>query len=44
MKGLVAGIFPGVDIGWLIVPMRGEEMRHLIRERLQELREKEGVQ
>ena len=32
MKDLVAAIFLGVGIGWLIVPMRGEEMRHLLRE------------
>lgn len=38
MKGLVTGIFLGVGIGFLLAPMRGEEMRHLVRERWQELR------
>ena len=43
MKGLVTGIFLGVGIGFLLAPMSGEEMRHLVRERWQELRENELV-
>ena len=43
MKGLVTGIFLGVGIGFLLAPMRGEEMRHLVRERWQELRGNELV-
>ncbi len=43
MKGLVAGIFLGVGIGWLTAPMRGEELRRLANARLQELRENETL-
>jgi gas vesicle protein len=43
MKGLITGIFLGVGIGWLFAPMRGEEMRNLVSERFQELRENEIV-
>jgi hypothetical protein len=32
MKGLVTGLFLGVGIGFLLAPMRGEEMRRLLNE------------
>ena len=38
MKSFIRGILFGVGIGLLVAPMRGEEMRRLVGERLQELR------
>src|SRR5947209_4445711 len=38
MKSFIRGILFGVGIGLLVAPMRGEEMRRLVAERLQELR------
>ena len=38
MKSFLRGILFGVGIGLLVAPMRGEEMRRLVGERLQELR------
>ena len=38
MNSFVRGMLVGVGIGLLVAPMRGEEMRRLVGERLQELR------
>jgi len=38
MKSFLRGMLFGVGIGLLVAPMRGEEMRRLVSERLQELR------
>lgn len=38
MKGLTTGILLGVGIGLLFAPMPGEEMRHLLGKRFQDLR------
>src|SRR5947207_8523910 len=38
MKSFIRGMLFGVGIGLLVAPMRGEEMRRLVSERLQELR------
>ncbi len=38
MKSFIRGMLFGVGIGLLVAPMRGEEMRRLVGERLQELR------
>ena len=38
MKSFLRGMLFGVGIGLLVAPMRGEEMRRLVGERLQELR------
>src|SRR5881227_709806 len=38
MKSFIRGMLVGVGIGLLVAPMRGEEMRRLVGERLQELR------
>src|SRR6266480_1323057 len=38
MNSFVRGMLFGVGIGLLVAPMRGEEMRRLVGERLQELR------
>src|SRR6266702_3823594 len=38
MKSFIRGMLFGVGIGLLVAPMRGEEMRRLVAERLQELR------
>ena len=38
MKSFIRGILFGVGIGLLVAPMRGEEMRRLVSQRLQELR------
>lgn len=38
MSRFLNGILVGVGIGLLIAPMKGEEMRRLLRERYQELR------
>jgi len=38
MGRLLNGVLVGVGIGLLIAPMPGEEMRHLLSQRFQELR------
>ena len=38
MKHFVRGMIVGVGIGMLVAPMRGEEMRSLLRQRFAELR------
>ena len=38
MNKFVKGILVGVGIGLVVAPMRGEEMRKLLKERLQEVR------
>ncbi|WP_376794250.1 YtxH domain-containing protein [Thermogemmatispora sp.] len=38
MNNFFRGVLVGVGIGLLIAPMRGEEMRRLLSERLQQLR------
>ncbi|GER85818.1 MAG: YtxH domain-containing protein [Thermogemmatispora sp.] len=38
MNNFFRGVLVGVGIGLLIAPMRGEEMRRLLGERLQQLR------
>ncbi|WP_052888878.1 YtxH domain-containing protein [Thermogemmatispora carboxidivorans] len=38
MNNFFRGVLVGVGIGLLIAPMRGEEMRQLLGERLQQLR------
>jgi len=38
MKHFVRGMLVGVGIGMLVAPMRGEEMRNLLRQRFEELR------
>src|ERR1017187_2999833 len=38
MKNFVKGVLVGVGIGLLVAPMRGEETRRLLGQRLQELR------
>src|SRR5438067_10808768 len=38
MGRFINGVFVGIGIGLLVAPMRGEEMRRLVRERIQELR------
>ncbi|MBX5451083.1 YtxH domain-containing protein [Thermogemmatispora sp.] len=39
MNNFFRGVLVGVGIGLLIAPMRGEEMRRLLGERLQQLRD-----
>jgi len=38
MGRFLNGVLLGVGIGMLVAPMRGEEMRRLVRERFEELR------
>ncbi len=38
MNRFIRGLLIGVGIGMLVAPMRGDEMRRLLRERFQELR------
>ncbi len=38
MKHFVRGMLVGVGIGMLIAPMKGDEMRKLLRQRFEELR------
>src|SRR6266699_2530432 len=38
MNSFVKGMLFGVGVGLLVAPMRGEEMRRLLRERFEELR------
>ena len=38
MKHFVRGMLVGVGIGMLVAPMRGEEMRNLLRQRFEEMR------
>ena len=38
MGRFLNGVLVGVGIGMLVAPMRGEEMRRLVRERFEELR------
>lgn len=38
MKRFVRGMLVGVGIGLLVAPMRGEDMRRLLRERFEEFR------
>ena len=38
MKHFVRGMIVGVGIGMLVAPMKGDEMRRLLRERFEELR------
>lgn len=38
MNRLVTGLLIGVGIGWLTAPMRGKEMRRIVGERWQALR------
>lgn len=38
MKRFVRGMIIGVGIGLLVAPMKGEDMRRLLRERFEELR------
>jgi len=38
MNSFVKGMLLGVGIGLIVAPMRGEEMRRLVRERFEELR------
>ena len=38
MKGFVRGILVGVGIGMLVAPMRGEDMRRMLSERINEFR------
>src|SRR5215469_3645859 len=38
MNSFVKGMLLGVGIGLLVAPMKGEEMRRLLRERFEELR------
>jgi gas vesicle protein len=38
MKSFVRGVLVGVGVGLLVAPMKGEEMRRLLAERLAELR------
>lgn len=39
MNSFFKGLLVGVGVGLLVAPMRGEEMRRLVGERLQELRD-----
>nr|BBH95879.1 hypothetical protein KTA_40780 [Thermogemmatispora argillosa] len=39
MNNFFRGVLVGIGIGLLIAPMRGEEMRRLLGERLQQLRD-----
>ena len=36
MNSFVKGLLVGVGIGLIVAPMRGEEMRRLLRERFEE--------
>ncbi len=38
MKRFVRGMLVGIGIGMLVAPMKGEEMRNLLRQRFEELR------
>ncbi|HLH61926.1 MAG TPA: hypothetical protein VKV20_09595 [Ktedonobacteraceae bacterium] len=38
MNSFFKGVLVGVGVGLLVAPMRGEEMRNLLRERFEELR------
>ena len=38
MNSFIKGMLLGVGVGLLVAPMRGEEMRRLLRERFEELR------
>jgi gas vesicle protein len=38
MNSFIKGMLVGVGVGLLVAPMRGEEMRRLLRERFEELR------
>jgi len=38
MNSFVKGMLLGVGIGLIVAPMKGEEMRRLLRERFEELR------
>jgi gas vesicle protein len=38
MKGFFRGMLVGVGVGLLIAPMRGEDMRNVLRQRFEELR------
>jgi len=38
MKHFVRGMLLGVGIGMLVAPMKGEEMRNLLRQRFEEMR------
>ena len=38
MKRFVRGMLVGIGIGMLVAPMKGDEMRRLLRERFEELR------
>ena len=38
MNSFIKGMLFGVGVGLLVAPMRGEEMRRLLRERFEELR------
>jgi gas vesicle protein len=38
MKHFVRGMIVGVGIGMLVAPMKGEEMRNLLRQRFEEMR------
>lgn len=38
MNSFVKGLLVGVGVGLLVAPMRGEEMRQLLAERIEELR------
>lgn len=38
MGSFLRGVVFGIGLSWLIAPMRGQEMRHLLRERFQQLR------
>jgi gas vesicle protein len=40
MNSFVKGMLLGVGIGLIVAPMKGEEMRRLMRERFEELRAK----
>jgi gas vesicle protein len=38
MKSFIRGMLVGVGVGLLVAPMRGQDMRNLLRERFEELR------
>ncbi len=38
MKHFIRGMLVGVGVGLLVAPMRGEEMRNLLRQRFEEMR------
>ena len=43
MNSFVKGLLVGVGIGLIVAPMRGEEMRRLLRERFDEVRGEKAI-